>query len=175
MGQSIPFFVGRNSSAGTQRRPKTRVFLVLLALALLGAGRAFADPPHPGTFDPEERQRFRRELREAHRDRLNGARDQAPPGVPGYQHPGAAFRSDTEPPRPPPNRFRQHDTGSRGAELGVPRGVTEPEAPGSARMPLSDEERAKLRRQIRDQRVARRVTPPAAPTESEPNDAPSRD
>lgn len=130
--------------------------LVLLGLAGLlfsqAAASQFRDERH--LLDPEERLRLRRELRQAHRERMrestaSGARQGTdspvqPPAEPGRPGSSPAPGHQAEhgwPRRRPDGTWGHHEHGGA--------------APG--RFALSDEEREQLRRQLREQRAGRRA------------------
>lgn len=138
--------------------PPRRVFLgaALAFTAVLGIGLAArpltarADAAVDPLLDPDERKRLRRELRQAHRERMRQAREAQIVEASGGTLPPAGT---THPDAPPhheysTNRANHHGAVSRSREAMYPG------------MPFSEEEREQLRRQLRAQRAQRRETDP---------------
>lgn len=142
-----------------------RVFLAWLLLPLTIKG-AWASQPDSHGLGLEERIRLRRELRQAHRDRM---RDANPPSqaseatVSAANHeesaPGPASESGTPPPEPGGSSPVRHEGWGGRDMVGGHHG----------RMALSDEEREQLRRQLREQRALRRGASRGADEGSSPS------
>jgi uncharacterized membrane protein len=121
-----------------------------VALALLsGPQTVFADPPGEVVLDPEERKRLRRELRQAHRERMREARDSQ--RAPESQR--AQELSAHGPTRHGESAAR-HDAFAARHDLHP--GPGRPRETVHHGMPFSEEEREQLRRQLRAQRASRR-------------------
>lgn len=130
------------------------MLLTWMAVALLVAARGVpvrAEHVQPGMSDPEERNRFRRELRQAHRERMLGARDSV-----GSEQPSSGPLLDSERPGRWHERFRHHESVPNPPEPPRTRTLAEPPTPRVGRMPLTEGEREQLRQQIREHRYSRR-------------------
>lgn len=153
---SRPLSTPRRQSEGGLRRS---IVLGLPALFLLTASRA-APPPDPSLLDPDERMRLRRELRQAHRERMRAA---AAAG--GATEPSQPFPTHHESGRsawgPPSVHPPDASWPRRRADGSWPAHDAAGSQPG--RFALSDEEREQLRRQLREQRAARRAAQSAQP------------
>ncbi len=153
---SRPPSPSHRSGEGGLRRS---ILLGLPALLLLQASWA-GHPGDPSLLDPEERMRLRRELRQAHRERMRaagapgGVSEPAPP-IPPHHDPGRSARSASSAHPPEASWPRRRADGSWPPH--DPAGLQ----PG--RFTLTDEEREQLRRQLREQRAGRRATQPSQP------------
>ena len=143
----------RHGEGGLRRS----ILLGLPALLLLPS--SWAGPPaDPSLLDPDERMRLRRELRQAHRERMRaagaegGASEPATP-LPPHHEPGRSGRgaSSVHPPDASPPRPRADGSWPPYDHAG----------PQPGRFTLTDEEREQLRRQLREQRAGRRASQPS--------------
>ena len=115
-------------------------------------------PADPSLLDPDERIRLRRELRQAHRERMRaagaagGAFEPAPP-LPPHHDPGRSGwgASPVHPPEASWPRRRTDGSSPPHDQAGPPPG----------RFTLTEEEREQLRWQLREQRAARRAAQPS--------------
>ena len=145
----------RHGEGGLRRS----ILLGLPALLLLPS--SWAGPPaDPSLLDPDERMRLRRELRQAHRERMRAA------GAPG----GTSEPAPSFPPHHEPGRSGRGASSVHPPEASWPRrradGSWPPYDPAGAqpgRFTLTDEEREQLRRQLREQRASRRASQPSQP------------
>lgn len=152
----------RHSEGGLRRS----ILFGLPALLLLPA--SWAGPPaDPSLLDPDERMRLRRELRQAHRERMRaagaeGGASQLAPPLPPHHEPGRPGwgASSVHPPEASWPRRR-----ADGSWLPY-----DPAGPQPGRFTLTDEEREQLRRQLRDQRAARRASQPSQPAGRGPSE-----
>lgn len=140
---------GRGGRAGLRRS-------ILIGIPVLLFGRAsLSEPPRdPSLLDPDERIRLRRELRQAHRERMRGAAaaggpQESTPAMPFQNEPGRSGWAHGPGHLPDAPRMRQ--------KLEVGGQPHDPHGAPPARFTLSDEEREHLRRQLREQRAARRA------------------
>lgn len=131
----------------------------LPALFLLPASWA-GHPSDSSPLDPDERMRLRRELRQAHRERMRaagaagGAIEPASP-LPPHHEPGRSVSSPSTVHPPDASWPRRRADGSWPPH--------EPAGPQPGRFTLTDEEREQLRRQLREQRAARRAAQASQP------------
>ena len=138
---------------GDRAGPRRSILIGIPILLFGGAG--LAEPPRdPSLLDPDERLRLRRELRQAHRERMRGAAaagapQEAPPAMPAQNEPGRSGLAHGPGHTPDTPRMRHR------AEVGGQ--SHDPHGGPPARFTLSDEEREHLRRQLREQRAARRA------------------
>lgn len=120
-----------------------------------GMGIARADPSGEAMLDFEERKRLRRELRQAHRERMRQMRE-AHHTAHMSGSPDRAGRSLDHP----------MNIESAGVRNDRHDGRSQPRDAGPHGMPFSDEEREQLRRQLRAQRAQRRETDASVPREA---------
>ena len=120
-----------------------------------GVVSARADPGGEAMLDPEERKRLRRELRQAHRERMRQTREAHHAAHAGNapDRPGSALDYPASH-EPAGSRHDRHD------------GRMHPRDAATHGMPFSDEEREQLRRQLRAQRAQRREADAGVPRES---------
>lgn len=144
--------------------PPRRAFIgVALALtAVLGVALAMqpvtarADASVDPMLDPDERKRLRRELRQAHRERMRQAREAQISEASGGAHHAAGT---THPEASPHHEYSANRAMHHGA-MSRPREALHPG------MQFSEEEREQLRRQLRAQRAQRRETDPRQAVEA---------
>jgi uncharacterized membrane protein len=130
-----------------------RAILIGIPALLFGVASLADSPRDPSLLDPDERSSLRRELRQAHRERVraaasgSGPREPAPAASP-QNEPGRSGWAQTPGHLPDSARLRP-----RVEDWGPPHS---PHGHPPARFTLSDEEREHLRRQLREQRTSRR-------------------
>lgn len=140
------------ASAGPLQRRRSLLALVLLSCLATPSPAQVPDPP---PLDTEQRQRLRRELREAHRLREAGGHA----GLPDSGGSPAQFGGDAG-----TGRGGHHDASKgRWHARHDPRTHDHAAGPGHDGFPLSAEERRHLRRQLREQGSVARIegAPPA--------------
>ena len=137
--------------------PRRSILLGLPLLFFLPASWA-GHVSGPSLLDPDERMRLRRELRQAHRERMRsagatGGTSEPAPSLPPHHEPGRAVLGPS-PVHPPEASWPR-----RRADGSLPPHESGGSPPG--RFMLTDEEREQLRRQLREQRAARRAAQPS--------------
>ena len=140
-------------SAGLPREPGARRAVLAWLLLPLTVTAARAHQPDSHGLGLEERIRLRRELRQAHRDRMRDANTSShvsEEAVSTANHEeSVSVPASVQGTRPP-------DPGSSGPMRHEGWGGRDMAAGHHGRMALSDEEREQLRRQLREQRAVRR-------------------